>query len=89
MAQLAGVDLVLPSQIQAWKKALTDGASGVFGNGQDQQATSGAALLPTIQGSSSMNHPIGFQTPCPGGDVIDVYRDLDLGRDGAKGRYRS
>ena len=33
-----------PSQIQAWKKALTEGAAGVFGNGQDQKARSDAAL---------------------------------------------
>ena len=31
-------------QIQAWKKALTEGAAGVFGNGQDQKARSDAAL---------------------------------------------
>ena len=26
------------SQIQSWKKALTEWATGVFGNGQDQKA---------------------------------------------------
>ena len=36
-----------------------------------------------------MNHLIGFQAPRPGGDVIDVYRDLDLGRDGAGDQFRS
>ena len=36
---------VHPGQIQAWKKALTEGASGVFGNGQDQKAKRNAALV--------------------------------------------
>ena len=34
-----------PSQIQAWKKALTEGAAGVFGSGQEQKAKSDAALI--------------------------------------------
>ena len=33
------------SQIQAWKKAPTDGASAVFGNGKDQKARNDAALV--------------------------------------------
>ena len=45
VAQLAGRYQVHPSQNQAWKKALTDGAAGVFGNGQDQKARSDAALV--------------------------------------------
>ena len=30
---------VRPRQIQAWKNSLLEGAAGVFGNGQDQEAT--------------------------------------------------
>ena len=44
MAQLAARYQVHPSQIQASKKALTEGAAGVFGNGQGQKARSAAAL---------------------------------------------
>ena len=44
VAQLAERYQVHPSQIQAWKKAITDGAAGVFGNDQDQKARSDAAL---------------------------------------------
>ena len=45
LVQLASRYEVLPRQIQAWKKALTEGASGVFGNGQEQKAKSDAALV--------------------------------------------
>ena len=45
VAQLSARYQVHPSQIQAWKKALTDGAAGVFSNGQDQKAKSDATLI--------------------------------------------
>ena len=45
MAQLAARYEVHPGEIQAWKKALVEGASGVFGNGREQKAKSDAALV--------------------------------------------
>ena len=36
---------VHPGQIQAWKKALTEGAAGVFGNGKEQKVRNGDALI--------------------------------------------
>ena len=45
VAQLAGMYQVHPGQIQAWKKSLTAGAAGVFSNGQEQKASSDAALI--------------------------------------------
>ena len=44
VAQLAARYQIHLSQIQSWKKALTEWATGVFGNGQDQKAKSETVL---------------------------------------------
>ena len=45
VAQLAVRYEVYPSHIQAWRKALAEGAPGIFSNGQEQKAKSDAGLI--------------------------------------------
>ena len=45
VAQLSTKYEVHPGPIQAWKKALTEGAAGVFVNGKEQKARNDAALI--------------------------------------------
>ena len=71
MAQLAARYQVHPSQIQAWKKALTPGAAGVLSNGQEQKASSDAALIarnPAVRSTAVRQSVSGSSptrpTPC-------------------------
>ena len=48
VAQLGARYEVHPVKIQAWKKALVEGASVVFGNGQEQKARNDDALVARI-----------------------------------------
>ena len=45
VAHLAARYEVHPCRIQTWKKALVEGASGVFGNGKEQKGRNDDALV--------------------------------------------
>ena len=44
-AELASRFEVHPSQIRTWKRALTEGATDIFGSDQDQKKKGGEALI--------------------------------------------
>ena len=44
-AELASRFEVHPSQIRAWKRELTEGATGIFGSDRDQNKKGGEALI--------------------------------------------
>jgi len=45
VAQLASRFDVHPSQVHKWKKALTDGAAGIFGDGRNQKKSDNLQLV--------------------------------------------